>query len=283
MHHKRVIVCSAAALLVAGPFVNTAHDSNVEAAGTPAHAMVQDTTAASSGSTAEEDTVFDRRSLAILLLLVVLTGLGGWLVYGRVRASWNVDADRLVPPLLFPLEPKGSRSIAWQMADTRRDAPPGGHGNGATSPAERAGAGSTAGPDPDPGPGPTSVVQTGPVRFHRPPDGTLQLLPGRLEIVGGSAPEEIRFVKLTGREPVITFGRSEGEPHAHIQLAAPTVSRMHASMRFLNGHWHIANLSETNPVSVNGRPIALNGEGQKQLADGDTVEMGQIVFRFRAR
>lgn len=280
MHHKRVIVCSAAALLVAGPFVNTAHDSNVEAAGTPAPAaiaIVQDTTAAPSGSVTDEDTPFDRRSLAILLLLVVLTGLGGWLVYRRVRGSWNVDDDRLVPPLLFPLEPGGSRSIAWQMTDATRRAAPSAHGNGATSPAEHTSAEAPADPDPQ------SVIQTGPVRFHRPPDGTLQLLPGRLEIVGGSAPEEIRFVKLTGREPVITFGRSEGEPHAHIQLTAPTVSRMHARMHFINGHWHIANLSETNPVSVNGSPIALNGTGQTQLADGDTVEMGQIVFRFRAR
>jgi hypothetical protein len=126
-------------------------------------------------------------------------------------------------------------------------------------------------------------VQSGPVRFYRPPEGTLQLLPGRLEIVSGKeGVEEIRFVKVPGKEPIVTFGRSAGEPHTHIELQSPTVSRRHAAMRFQKGAWHIANLSKTNPVVVRGKQLALNDPAIR-LEDGDEVEMGEVTFRFRAR
>jgi hypothetical protein len=126
-------------------------------------------------------------------------------------------------------------------------------------------------------------VQAGPVRFHRPPEGTLQLLPGRLEIVSGNeGVEEIRFVKVPGKEPLVTFGRSRGEPHTHIELQSPTVSRKHAAMHFHSGSWHIANLSKTNPVIVGGKQLALNS-APVRLVDGDEVEMGEVTFRFHAR
>jgi hypothetical protein len=126
-------------------------------------------------------------------------------------------------------------------------------------------------------------VRAGPVRFHRPPEGTLQLLPGRLEIVSGNeGVEEIRFVKVPGKEPLVTFGRSSGEPHTHIELQSPTVSRKHAVMRFYSGSWHIENLSRTNPIVVAGKQLALNG-APVRLVDGDEVEMGEVTFRYHAR
>jgi pSer/pThr/pTyr-binding forkhead associated (FHA) protein len=126
------------------------------------------------------------------------------------------------------------------------------------------------------------VVDTGAVRFHRVAEGTLQLLPGRLEILAGAdSREEIRFVKLAGREPSFTFGRSPGEPHVHVQLQSPTVSRLHARMRCHEGRWLLSNLSRTNPVIVNGTAVS-NGSEQR-LQDGDRVEMGEIVFQFRSR
>lgn len=126
-------------------------------------------------------------------------------------------------------------------------------------------------------------VRVGAVVFHRPLDGTLQLLPGRLELLSGQERvEEVRFVRVPGREPVVTFGRNPGEPHMHIQLDSPTVSRQHASMRYRNGRWSIANLSHTNPVVVRG--VALSSEGDAVvLEDGDRVEFGEVVFRYRAR
>lgn len=127
------------------------------------------------------------------------------------------------------------------------------------------------------------AVESGGVRFHRPPEGTLQLLPGRLEILAGTDTNaEIRFVKLSGREAAVTFGRSSGEPHVHVQLQSPTVSRMHAAMRYDKGVWRLANLSRTNPVLINGRDLSENGN-EHALEDGDRVEMGEIVFRYRAR
>lgn len=126
-------------------------------------------------------------------------------------------------------------------------------------------------------------VRVGPILFHPPPDGTLQMLPGRLEIAGRAAGEEIRFVRIPGRQPVVTFGRSQGEPHSHIRLDARTVSRMHAALHFTGGRWHVENLSATNPVLVNGTALPAAGGELVPLADGDTLEMGEVTFRFRDR
>ncbi|MEX2282477.1 MAG: FHA domain-containing protein [Gemmatimonadota bacterium] len=123
--------------------------------------------------------------------------------------------------------------------------------------------------------------ESGVVRVAKPPEGTLQLLPGRFEIVSGTdRKKEIRFVKPPGAA-VVTFGRDPGAGHTHIQVDSPTVSRMHASMRFETGRWHIKNLSATNPVIVNGQPLPADDE--QQLNDSDQVEMGDVIFRFRSR
>ncbi len=121
------------------------------------------------------------------------------------------------------------------------------------------------------------------VRYRVPQDGTLQFLPGRLEVISGvDTGRDVRFVHLPGPEgDVITFGRSEGPPYRHIQLREATVSRNHARLRFDQGAWHLTNLSATNPVVLNDRTL---GVGEEQcLADGDRVEMGEVVFAFRGR
>ncbi len=127
------------------------------------------------------------------------------------------------------------------------------------------------------------LVEGSTVRFYRPPDGTLQLLPGRLEIVAGEdIPHDIRFIRARGEEPEVTFGRSDGPPHRHVQLHARTVSRQHARMRFAEKRWLIENLSETNPVVINGRELD-SGDGGYVLREGDRIEMGEVVFLFRER
>ena len=46
--------------------------------------------------------------------------------------------------------------------------------------------------------------------------------------------------------------------------------------------WSLVNLSATNPAIVNGMPLA--GEGSTVvLREGDRIEMGEVVFRFRAK
>jgi hypothetical protein len=128
-----------------------------------------------------------------------------------------------------------------------------------------------------------SVVEAHGLRFSVPPEGTLQFLPGRLEISAGlDTGREIRFVHVPGPNGTeVTFGRNEGPLYRHIQLRDQTVSREHARMTLFEGQWSLANLSRTNPVALNGRILGL-GE-QQTLQDGDRVEMGEVVFSFRSR
>ncbi|MGI8498369.1 MAG: FHA domain-containing protein [Gemmatimonadaceae bacterium] len=120
------------------------------------------------------------------------------------------------------------------------------------------------------------------VQFRRPQDEAVQLLPGRLEVLDGEHPnEEVRFVRMPGELPQVTFGREAGPPHRHVRLRTMTASRLHARMTYRNGRWTITNLSATNPVHINDIAIESVGEG-RVLDDGDRIEMGEIVFRFRS-
>ena len=122
------------------------------------------------------------------------------------------------------------------------------------------------------------------LRFALPDDGTLQFLPGRLQVVvGPETGREIRFVRSPNtRDTDVSFGRSEGPPHRHVQLLVPTVSRRHALMSLLDEHWSLQNLSATNPVTHNGRRLAPD-EVVPLLVDGDRIEMGEIVFVYHGR
>ena len=122
------------------------------------------------------------------------------------------------------------------------------------------------------------VVQT-----VAPVEGTLQFLPGRLEVLDGDVPgRDIRFVRTWGEIPEVTFGRVAGPPYRHVQLRSQTVSRQHARMQYVEGRWKITNLSQTNPVVINGQPLDT-AHGQRVLHDGDQIEMGDVLFRFRER
>lgn len=131
-------------------------------------------------------------------------------------------------------------------------------------------------------PGAGQRVQGRKVEYFQPTDGTLQFLPGRLEVTDGTEKQhEIRFVRNWGGETEVTFGRNEGAPYRHVQLRSPTVSRMHARMTFENGGWRLRNLSQTNPTIVNGE--TLTNEDGHRLAEGDEIEMGEVTFRFHEK
>ena len=154
---------------------------------------------------------------------------------------------------------------------------------------------------------PNEMVDGAPVdgasmRYWRAADGTLQFLPGRLEVVAGrDAGQEIRFVRTPGPDGTrVTFGRAEGAPYRHVQLREPTVSRAHARMTLENGNgvvdkaaggavhalrWRLENLSATNPVVVNGRPLGADGSDDCSvtLGEGDRIEMGEVIFRFHEK
>ncbi len=130
---------------------------------------------------------------------------------------------------------------------------------------------------------PGTMVEGHLLRFSVPAEGTLQFLPGRLEIAAGlDAGREIRFVNVPGPQGTeVTFGRSDGELYRHIQLRDQTVSRSHARMRLVDGRWFLLNLSQTNPVVQNGLSLATGEE--RPVEDGDRIEMGEVLFTFRSR
>lgn len=152
---------------------------------------------------------------------------------------------------------------------------------------------------------PGAAVDGASVRYWRPADGTLQFLPGRLEVISGrDAGHEIRFVRTPGPDGTqVTFGRADGAPYRHVQLREPTVSRAHARMILESGgaqgmvrgaatpgggsgaRWRLENLSATNPVVVNGRALGTDGGASASvtLSEGDRIEMGEVVFRFHEK
>lgn len=117
------------------------------------------------------------------------------------------------------------------------------------------------------------------LRFIR-PDPTVRLLSARLEVVGGGdAGEEIRFFGRPDEPVQMMFGRAPGEGEGTVHLKQKTVSRTHAVIRLRHGEWLLENLSMTNPTVLNGEVL---GAKEKLLTDGDRIEMGEVVFVFRA-
>lgn len=123
---------------------------------------------------------------------------------------------------------------------------------------------------------------------REPTNGTVQFLPGRLDVVQGRgvSGQEVRFVRPSrpGERAVVTFGRGEGPPYRHVQLNVPTVSRLHARLALddATGRWSLENLSSTNPTVVNGEELHA-GDAPRDLHDGDRLEMGEVLFTFHAQ
>jgi hypothetical protein len=121
------------------------------------------------------------------------------------------------------------------------------------------------------------------VRFRRPVEEPVQLLPGRLEVLAGEPRQhEIRFVRIPGEPMQLILGRDSGPSAQHVALKSSTVSRRHARFEFSNGHWAVNNLSKTNPVVVNDEELS-HTDGARSLTDGDRLELGEVVLRFRER
>ncbi|MGE5099012.1 MAG: FHA domain-containing protein [Deltaproteobacteria bacterium] len=120
------------------------------------------------------------------------------------------------------------------------------------------------------------------MRFNRPVEEVLQLLPGRLEVLAGETRHrEIRFVRAPGQPPQLILGRDAAGSPQHVALQSSTVSRRHARLAYSNGHWAVANLSQTNPVIVNDEELS-GVDRERPLVDGDRIELGEVVLRFHA-
>ena len=256
----------------------------------------------------------------IILALLVIAILVGWVVARRRRAAGLRNREEIplftIPASQLPGLPRPSTAAARLGTMTPSYEPPApvrsGAGDrddrlaasgatintrdGAVSAVARPARGEpTVSLDDEMG----EAVDGASIRFWRPADGTLQFLPGRLEIAAGrDAGQEIRFVRTGGPDGTcITFGRADGPPYRHVQLREPTVSRSHARMVLEppgigsrdgisnQGRWRLENLSSTNPVVINGRSLDANGGAMASvmLSEGDRIEMGEVAFVFRER
>lgn len=118
------------------------------------------------------------------------------------------------------------------------------------------------------------------IQFVRPTDEALQLLPARLEVVSGTAPQQVlRFVRVPGKPAEMILGRETASSPQQVTLTSSTVSRRHARVTFANGRWVVTNLSRTNPVVINDQTLN-EFEGARPLFDGDRIELGDVVLRF---
>jgi len=130
-------------------------------------------------------------------------------------------------------------------------------------------------------PTPQQVIEGKTIKLHAPPPNTIKLLPAWLDVVGGEdVVKQVRFYKLRGDRDEFTFGRADGRPYAHIQLKPMTVSSRQAKVEFAGGKVLLTNLAtqDSNPTKLNGHELKVNES--VPLADKDTIEMGEVVFRF---
>jgi len=132
-------------------------------------------------------------------------------------------------------------------------------------------------------PEPVEMLDGDTIKIAIPPDDTLVLLPGRLEVVSGdNAVKEIRFHRTKKQENAdITFGREAGPIYSHVQLKPMTISKKQAKMIWKNGKYTLINYSTTNPTKVNDTP--MEKEGTMTLEDGFRIEMGEITFIFHEK
>ncbi|HEX6048985.1 MAG TPA: FHA domain-containing protein [Gemmatimonadaceae bacterium] len=256
--------------------------------------------------------------ITIFILSLLVVTIAAWWTVSRRRRMAQARFDNL-PLLAVPAVPGHIARPSYSAPDLRphpttilgsREATPYHEGYRPSTPSSRSREGdvSTIAPPLRPFAATAAEEDEGhpvdgaSVRYWRAADGTLQFLPGRLELAAGrDAGQEIRFVRTAGPDgTTVTFGRAEGEPYRHVQLREPTVSRSHARMSLESGHaspdvgelgapqgarWRLENLSATNPVIVNGRALAADSGPRSSviLSDGDRIEMGEVAFIFRAR
>jgi hypothetical protein len=88
---------------------------------------------------------------------------------------------------------------------------------------------------------------------------------------GGGLTRDERFDLLGG----LSIGRSK---EADIQIEDRYASSIHARLFSREGRHFVEDMKSTNGTLLNG--AALNGEAE--LVDGDTIQIGDTVFRFEA-
>ncbi len=119
--------------------------------------------------------------------------------------------------------------------------------------------------------------------------GTVKVMPGRFEVVGGADIKEIRLIRpgsIPEHQIAYTFGRKEGDPITHIRLNDPTVSSNQAKLTFKAGKYTLINYPDPddpnrNATQINGKVMQANET--YQLKDGDEITMGVVKLIFREK
>ena len=93
------------------------------------------------------------------------------------------------------------------------------------------------------------------------------------ELICLEGPLKDQRLTLKSDAPIV-FGRAEG---VDLLVPDPMMSGTHAEISCVNGIWTIRDLDSSNGTVVNGNPISTH-----VLVTGDSVEMGDSLFRYKA-
>lgn len=107
--------------------------------------------------------------------------------------------------------------------------------------------------------------------------GNFHLSSSLREGAGGSSPGSLVLSdgqRVVLGESIVTMGRLS---ESTLVIEDPNVSRTHAEIRPHGSGFRLVDLASTNGTLVNGERIA-----ERQLVDGDRIEVGNVVIRFEA-
>ncbi len=113
----------------------------------------------------------------------------------------------------------------------------------------------------------------------KPADTTRTMVVDRDEVAGAHltiefGPEQGRRIPLS-RDRKTSIARKEINENTAV-IDHPSISRSgHCVVYYDRDTWRIADSGSTNGVTVNGSPVA-----NAELANGDEIELGQVVLRF---
>jgi len=88
---------------------------------------------------------------------------------------------------------------------------------------------------------------------------------------GGGLTRDERFDLIGG----LSIGRSKD---ADVQIEDRYASSIHARLFSREGRHFVEDMNSTNGTQLNGSPLG----GEAELVDGDTIQIGDTVFRFEA-
>jgi pSer/pThr/pTyr-binding forkhead associated (FHA) protein len=192
---------------------------------------------------------------SLLVILLVVAASAALIAQVVWWLSGRPEQTRVPPPLVVPIHPRFARAPEPPAPEPPPELPA-----------------------PEPPPPEPPLAET--MQFVRPTDEALQLLPARLEVVSGTAPQQVlRFVRVPGKPAEMILGRETASSPQQVTLTSSTVSRRHARVTCTDGRWVVTNLSRTNPVVINDEAL-YEFEGARPLLDGDRIELGDVVLRF---